>query len=366
MVKTMENNKIYLHYDMDAFFASIEQRDNPKLRGKAIAVGRGVVTTASYEARKFGIRSAMPMSNARKLCPHLKVVYPRKNVYFAEGKKIQDLIKKIIKIYEFTSVDEGYLDITQFIFAENQTEIKKFSKIKRFIKKFKEYIYKNLNLTCSVGIGFSKVSAKIASDANKPNGFFIFKNKKHFINYIYDKNLEIIPGIGKKTREILKISFEATKVSQLYEISKETLIKKFGASRGEYIYNIIRGKHFSKINVARQRKSYGYEITFSQNVDEIYELQEAMRAQVKKISQKLKEQKEFIKTVTVKIKYSDFTGHTRSKTFNNATNDEEVIYKISLENFNYFIKKDEVRLIGIYVSNIFKRRFIQLRLFEKT
>ena len=194
----MEERRIYLHYDMDAFFAAIEQRDNKELRGKPIAIGHGVVTTASYEARKFGIRSAMPMSNARKLCPHLKVVYPRKNVYFAEGKKIQDLIRKIIKIYEFTSVDEGYLDITQFIFAENQTEIKKISKIKRFIKKFKQYIYDNSKLTCSVGIGFSKISAKIASDINKPNGYFIFKNREHFLEYIYDKSLAIIPGIGKK------------------------------------------------------------------------------------------------------------------------------------------------------------------------
>lgn len=360
------NNKIYLHYDMDAFFASIEQRDNPNLRGKAIAVGSGVVTTASYEARKFGIKSAMAMANARKLCPHLKVVYPRKNFYFAEGKKIQDLIRKIIKIYEFTSVDEGYLDITQFIFAENQMEIKKISKIKRFIKKFKEYIYKNVNLTCSVGIGFSKVSAKIASDANKPNGFFIFENKNHFMNYISEKDFSIIPGIGKKTKEILNFHFGVTKVSQLYEISKDELIKKFGASRGEYIYNVIRGEHFAKINVDRKRKSYGYEITFSQNVDEIYELQEEIKAQVKKICQKLKEQKEFVKTVTVKIKYSDFAVHTRSKTLENVTNDEKLMYKIALENFNYLIKKDEVRLIGIYVSNIFKRSYIQLKLIDAT
>lgn len=362
----MENEKIYLHYDMDAFFASIEQRDNPSLRGKAIAVGSGVVTTASYEARKFGVKSAMAMANAKRLCPHLKVVYPRKNFYFLEGEKIQNLIKKVIKIYEFTSVDEGYLDITQFILAENQTRARKISKIKRFIKKFKEYIYKNMNLTCSVGIGFSKVSAKIASDANKPNGFFIFEDKNHFVNYIFEKDFSIIPGIGKKTKEILNFDFGATKVSQLYEISRNELIRKFGASRGEYIYDVIRGEHFSKINVDKKRKSYGYEITFNQNVNEIYELQEELRAQVEKICQKLKEKKEFVKTITVKIKYSDFTGHTRSKTLENTTNDEKLIYKVALENFSHFVKKDEVRLIGIYVSNIFKRSFIQLKLIDET
>ena len=154
------------------------------------------------------------------------------------------------------------------------------------------------------------------------------------------------------------------KVSQLYEISKDELIKKFGASRGEYIYDVIRGEHFAKINVDRKRKSYGYEITFSQNVDEIYELQEEIKAQVKKICQKLKEQKEFVKTVTVKIKYSDFAVHTRSKTLENVTNDEKLMYKIALENFNYLIKKDD-DVNGVRLPHQFPRHKEQWNIIEK-
>ena len=359
----MENEKIYLHYDMDAFFASIEQRDNPSLRGKAIAVGSGVVTTASYEARKFGVKSAMAMANAKRLCPHLKVIFPRKNFYFLEGEKIQNLIKKVIKIYEFTSVDEGYLDITQFILAENQTRARKISKIKRFIKKFKEYIYKNMNLTCSVGIGFSKVSAKIASDIDKPNGYFIFKDRDHFLDYIYDKELGIIPGIGKKTREVLKL-FNIAKVFQLYEIGKNELVRRFGESKGEYLYNSIRGLHISEINTDRKRQSYGHEITFHQAENDILALHSELKRQSKRLSDRLIEKNEFAKTVTVKIRYSNFVTHTRSKTLKSATNNGDTIYEAALENLEFFEKKDEVRLIGVQLSTILKSDVVQLSLFE--
>jgi len=223
--------KIYLHYDMDAFFASIEQRDNPELRGIAIAVGHGVVTTASYEARKFGVKSAMPAITAKRLCPHLKFVPVRKGYYSTVGKQIQGLIKKFTSKYEFTSIDEGYIDITEFI-KNNNTE--------RFIKKFKEYIFKNTQLTCSVGIGFSKISAKIASDINKPDGYFIFQDKEQFQEYIWDKNLSIIPGIGKKTREMLAL-FKVLTVSELYKIEKKELTAKFGVNRGEYFKPTVVG-----------------------------------------------------------------------------------------------------------------------------
>ena len=178
----MEKEKIYLHYDMDAFFAAIEQRDNKELRGKPIAIGHGVVTTASYEARKYGVKSAMPTVQAKRLCPNLIVVSLRKGVYFEEGRRIQGLIKNVLKKSEFTSVDEGYIDITEFIRNKNMKLDKRdeILKIKRFIKKFKKFIYDNSKLTCSVGIGFSKISAKIASDIDKPNGHFIFRNREQY------------------------------------------------------------------------------------------------------------------------------------------------------------------------------------------
>ena len=357
----MKNEKIYLHYDMDAFFAAIEQRDNKELRGKPIAIGHGVVTTASYEARKYGVKSAMPTVQAKRLCPGLIVVNIRKGVYFEEGRRIQGLITKVVKKYEFTSVDEGYIDITEFILNKNITFDKKekISKIERFIKKFKKYIYDNSRLTCSVGIGFSKISAKIASDIDKPDGYFIFKDRNHFLDYIHNKNLGIIPGIGKKTRETLGL-FNITKVFQLYEIEKNELIRRFGVSKGEYLYNSVRGLHSSEINMDRKRQSYGHEITFHQEENDILTLHAELKKQVKKLCDKLTEKNEFAKTVTIKIRYSNFVTHTRSQTLKSATNNADDIYKVTLENLEFFEKKDEVRLIGVQLSSIMKSNVVQL------
>ena len=356
----MKKEKIYLHYDMDAFFASIEQRDNSELRGKPIAIGYGVVTTASYEARKYGIKSAMPIIQAKRLCPHLIVVNLRKGVYFEEGRRIQGLIKKVLKRCEFTSVDEGYIDITEFIRNKDNIDKKEeILKIERFIKRFKKYIFDNSCLTCSVGIGFSKISAKIASDIDKPNGYFIFKDRDHFLDYIYDKELKIIPGIGKKTREVLGL-FNITKVFQLYEIGKTELIRRFGESKGEYLYNSIRGLYISEINTDRKRQSYGHEITFRREENDIFVLHAELKKQSKRLSDKLIEKNEFAKTVTIKIRYSNFITHTRSKTLKNATNNMNIIYKTALENLEFFEKKDEVRLIGIQLSSILKSDIVQL------
>lgn len=357
----MKKKKIYLHYDMDAFFASIEQRDNSELRGKPIAIGYGIVTTASYEARKYGVKSAMPTIQAKQLCPNLIVVNLRKGVYFEEGRRIQELIKKVLEKCEFTSVDEGYIDITKFIRSENVklNKIDEILKIEKFIKRFKKYIFDNSRLTCSVGIGFSKISAKIASDIDKPNGYFIFKDRDHFLNYIYDKELGIIPGIGKKTREILKL-FSITKVFQLYEIGKNELIRRFGESKGEYLYNSIRGLHISEINTGRKRQSYGHEITFHREENDILTLHAELKRQSKRLSDKLIEKNEFAKTVTIKIRYSNFITHTRSKTLKSATNDVNTIYEATLENLEFLKKKNEVRLIGVQLSSILKSNVVQL------
>lgn len=350
MKKSCSSEKIFLHYDMDAFFASVEQRDNPRLKGIPIAVGYGVVTTASYEARKFGVKSAMPTVTAKKLCPNLKLVPVRKSYYSSVGKEIQELIKKFTDKYEFTSIDEGYIDITEFVKNGN---------IEKFILRFKKYIFKNVGLTCSVGIGFSKVSAKIASDINKPDNYFIFYNREQFLEYIHDKNLSFIPGIGKKTREQLSL-FNIFTVSELYKIEKKELVKKFGESRGEYLYNVIRGNQYSEIDNNRKRQSYGHEVTFNQSMNDILELRDELKTQAEKLSMRLKENKEFAKTVTLKIRYSNFMTYTKAKTLKFAVNDSENIFNSAMESFKSLKKKDEVRLIGIHLSSITKSSIIQL------
>lgn len=343
--------KIYMHYDMDAFFASVEQRDNPSLRGIPIAVGHGVVTTASYEARKYGVKSAMPAITAKKLCPHLKFVSVRKNYYSEVGKEIQGLIRKITDKCEFTSIDEGYVDITEFI--------KERKKIVRFVSGFKKYIYENTSLSCSIGIGFSKVSAKIASDVNKPSGYFIFEDREHFLEYIANKNLSIIPGIGKKMREFLKLYNIAT-VYDLYKVERNELIRKFGNIRGEYLYNVIRGIDHSEIRNERKRQSYGHEVTFSRSMNDIFFLEEELEKQAEKLSIRLKKYKEFAKTVTLKIRYSNFQTYTKAKTLKNATDSKNEIFMAAMENFKNLKKRDEVRLIGIQLSSITKSNIVQL------
>lgn len=342
--------RIYLHYDMDAFFASVEQRDNPQLKGIPIAVGYGVVTTASYEARKYGVKSAMSAVEAKKLCPQLKFVMVRKNYYGVIGREIQELILKITEKCEFTSIDEGYIEITEFIKNDN---------MERFVMKFKDYIYRNMKLTCSVGVGFSKISAKIASDFNKPDGYFIFRNKEHFLEYIYDRPLSVIPGIGKKTRELLGL-FNIRKVSELYRIEKIELIRKFGESKGEYLYNVIRGIHFSKIDNSRKRQSYGHEITFNQAINDSIELENELRRQSVKLSRRLEETGEYAKTVTIKIRYSNFETYTKAKTLKTAIRDWKDIFNAVKENFRKMKKKDDVRLIGIHLSSITKSNMVQL------
>ena len=344
-------DRIYMHYDMDAFFAAVEQRDNPALRGIPIGVGHGIITTASYEARKYGVKSAMPVAAAKKLCPQLKIVPVRKSLYFQVGGEIQNLIRKFTDMYEFTSVDEGYVDITEFI--------KRKENIERFVIRFKKYIYKNSRLTCSVGVGFSKISAKIASDINKPDSYYIFKNREHFLEYIMDKEISIIPGIGKKMKRFLEL-FNIVLVSDLYKIEKRELIRKFGKSRGEYLYNVVRGQQYSEIDNNRKRQSYGHEVTFNQPMNDVQALEEQLREQSEKLSGRLMKGKEYTKTITVKIRYSDFHTYTRAKTLKNPTNKREEIFSAAREIFYSLRKKDEVRLIGIQLSSITKSNIVQL------
>ena len=183
------------------------------------------------------------------------------------------------------------------------------------------------------------------------------------MDYIYDKELGIIPGIGKKTREVLKL-FNIAKVFQLYEIGKNELVRRFGESKGEYLYNSIRGLHISEINTDRKRQSYGHEITFHQAENDILALHSELKRQSKRLSDRLIEKNEFAKTVTVKIRYSNFVTHTRSKTLKSATNNAGTIYEAALENLKFFEKKGEVRLIGIQLSSILKSDVVQLSLFD--
>lgn len=329
---------------MDAFYASVEQHDNPELRGKPVCVGGGkygVVAAASYEARKYGIRSAMPGRIALEKCPHLIVVKPR----FQRYKEISQQIRKIF--YDYTdlveplSLDEAYLDVT-----ENKKGMDSANEIAREIRK---RIFEETGLTASAGISVNKFLAKVASDFNKPNGQKTI-HPTQIIEFMEELPIEKFYGIGKVTANKMH-ELHIFKGKDLKEKSLEELIRLFGKS-GQYYYNVVRGNHRSEVKPHRIQKSVGVEETYWENLMD----EEAVFSQLKTISEDLEGRllKREIKgkTLTLKIKYKDFTVYTRSKTqevyYENAQDFYETAQKLwELRPFD-----KPVRLLGISLSNL--------------
>ena len=344
--------RIIMHYDMDAFYASIEIKRNPKLKNKPIVVGENIVTTASYEARKYGIHSAMKVSDARLLCPRLIVIPVDKSEYIKISNEIHNLILKITNKVEFIATDEGYIDLTGIIKAENKGS---------FAIKFKERIKKLTDLTCSVGVGFNKLSAKIASDINKPFGLFIFENEKEFINYISDKKIKIIPGVGKKFFEILK-NDKIFYVKDIFKYSLDYLVRKYGKSRGENLYCSVRGIDYTEVEYQRDIHSIGNEETFFIPLQNSSEIIREFNSLFDYTFERLIKNNVYAQSVSVKVRYSSFKTYTKSKKLKFSMKNREVLYNEMLELINSFEKEDEVRLLGIYFGDIKKNSLVQLEL----
>lgn len=344
--------RIIMHYDMDAFYASIEINRNPKLKNKPIVVGENIVTTASYEARKYGIHSAMKVSDAKLLCPKLIVIPADKTEYIRISNKIHNLILKITNKVEFIATDEGYIDLSDVIKEENK---------KNFATKFKQRIKELTDLTCSVGIGFNKLSAKIASDINKPFGLFVFENEKEFIKYISDKKINIIPGVGKKFFEILK-NDKIFYVKDVFTYSLDYLVKKYGKSRGENLYCSVRGIDYDEVEYQREIHSIGNEETFLIPLQNNSEIVREFNSLFEYTFKRLVKNNVFAQSITIKIRYSSFKTYTKSKKLKFSTRSKDFLYNEMLELINSFEKEDEVRLLGVYFGDIKKSSLIQLTL----
>lgn len=342
-----------MHYDMDSFYASIEIRDNPKYKGLPLVVGGGVVTTASYEARKYGVHSAMSVFEAKKLCPSLLVVPVDKNKYIKISQKIQELVLKITDRVEFIALDEGYVDITEIV--------KKFPSLESFADRFKERIKYHTGLTCSVGIGVNKLSAKIASGINKPGGKYIFASQMEFVEYIRTKNIEIIQGVGKKLREILNRD-GIYKVEDIIPYSLQELVNRYGKSRGELLYLSSRGIDYSEIEYKREIHSIGNENTYRYPLDSEESIQKELE-DIFEYSYKRLIRKELIaKTVILKVKYADGTLITRSKTLGIPTDVKTTLF----ENFETLLDEIEnkpIKLLGVSFGNLIKKSIRQLSFF---
>jgi len=344
MSEPLSHRKI-IHIDMDAFYASVEQMDNPELRGKPIAVGgaenRGVVSAASYEARKFGVRSAISGFLAKKNCPDLIFVKPRFDRYKEISKKIHKIFREYTDLVEPLSLDEAYLDVTN-----NKKGIPSATLLAQEIR---ERIFNEVGLTASAGISVNKFVAKIASDYNKPNGQKTV-NPDEVISFLEQLPIQKFYGVGKVTAEKM-FQLGIFNGLDLKNKSIEFLEKHFGKSGGFY-YNVVRGIHNSEVKSHRIAKSVAAEHTFDINLSSEVFMIEKLEKIAAELERRLKKHHISGKTITLKIKYSDFTQQTRSKTLPYFISDKALLFDTVKELLYQEKMKDSVRLLGISLSNL--------------
>jgi DNA polymerase-4 len=334
-----------IHVDMDAFYASVAQLDDPSLRGKAIAVGgggeRGVISAASYEARKFGVRSAMSGVLARKKCPHLIFVKTNFKRYTEISKEIRSVFYEYTDLVEPLSLDEAYLDVT-----ENK---KRHPSATLLAKEIRERIFQKVGLRASAGISINKFVAKVASDINKPNGQKTIPPEQ-VIDFLEELDIAKFYGVGKVTTAKM-YNLGIFNGKDLKEKSLEFLVEHFKKS-GVHYYDIVRGIHHGKVKPDRIRKSVAAERTFIDNLtSEVYML-EKLDNIAEELERRLKNSKVSGKTVTLKIKYSDFTMQTRSKTLPYFITDKALLLETVKALLYQERMQNSVRLLGISVTNL--------------
>lgn len=335
-----------IHIDMDAFFASVEQRDNPNLRGRPVAVGgsgnRGVVAAASYEARRYGVHSAMSSSLAKRICPDLIFVRSRFDTYREVSGQIRNIFQDYTDLVEPLSLDEAFLDVTH-----NKRGMPSATLIAREIK---NRIRKTTGLTASAGISINKFMAKIASDVNKPDGLFLIAPEE-VVSYIEKLPIEKFFGIGQVTAEKMKkmgIFFG----SDLKGYTEEDLVIRFGKP-GHFYYRIVRGEDDREVNPNRIRKSIGAENTYARDITDREEMLEKLREINRELAERIWKNEARGKTVTVKIKYHDFQQITRSKTSSEWISSARVIESVFSELTGDIAPEEKgIRLLGLTLSNL--------------
>jgi len=335
-----------IHIDMDAFYASVEQRDFPEYRGKPIVVGgspdgRGVVATASYEARQFGIHSAMSARKAIQLCPDALFVRPRFDAYKSVSVSIREIFGRYTDLIEPLSLDEAYLDVT-----EDKLNIGSALEIAQQIK---DAIKNELNLSASAGVSSNKFVAKIASDMNKPDGL-TFIGPSKIAAFMEKLPVEKFFGVGKVTADRMKKMGFYTG-ADLKKLSEDELVRKFGKT-GRFYYKIVRGLDERPVQPHRLTKSLGAEDTFEQDLETADEMLTELEQIAEKVTERLERNKLKGKTLTLKIKFNDFKQITRNQSFVNPIADYFSIYAAAKD---LLLKAEmngkSVRLLGISLSN---------------
>lgn len=342
----MDNYRKIIHVDMDAFYASVEQRDQPELKGKPVAVGgsreRGVVAAASYEARFYGVRSAMPSSQAYRLCPDIIFIRPRFDVYKSVSLEIREIFLEYTDLVEPLSLDEAYLDV-----SVNKKGIDSATRIAREIR---SRIQEKVNLTASAGVSVNKFLAKVASGLNKPDGLTLIP-PEHAASFIEKLPIEKFHGIGKKTAQKMK-RLGIHNGADLKARTETELARYFGKV-GRYYFRIARAEDNRPVQPNRQRKSIGAENTFREDLVSEDEMIDALEQITQKVAERVGRLETEGKTITLKIKYFDFVQTTRSRTLGNMVSRHEELMPVIEELLHQPSFPDRpVRLLGVSLSNL--------------
>ena len=348
--------KRIVHVDMDAFFAAVEIRDNPDLAGKPLIIGalpseRGVVSTCSYEARKYGVRSAMSIKEAYRLCPHGIYMHPSGGKYGKASRQVKKIWADYSDLCEYVSIDEGFIDVTGSAHL--------FGGPSAIGHEIKRRTMEIIGLTCSVGVGYSKMSAKLASEENKPDGFFEILSPADLRNLIIDRHVRIIYGVGAKTAaQLQKIGI--TKVRQIYE-NPQGVVALLG-NHGKYIIDLAEGIDDRQVEAYTEAKSIGTEQTFQQDTTDFDYLKDVLRLTAGKLSFDVRLQGLYSSTITLKVTYANMQSITRSKS-GKPTNNATEIYKVAAALLDK-IEKKPIRLIGITLNNLTTNPNVQVSLFD--
>jgi len=331
---------------MDAFFTSVEQRDNPALRGKPIAVGgsgrRGVIAAASYEARKFGVRSAMPGAQAAKLCPHLIFVPHRFEAYREVSNQIREVFAEYTDMIEPLSLDEAFLDVT-----ENKLQLKSAINIANQIRR---KIQERTQLTASAGVSINKFLAKIASDVNKPDGITVIMPDE-VEDFLEQLAIDKFFGVGKATSAKMKVMGIFTG-ADLKSYSLLELAERFGKF-GRYLYSAVRGEDNRPVRANRIRKSISKETTYTSNLVTFESVKDAISKLATQLHDSAAKRNILGRTINLKFRFGDFETLTRSKTINHFTNETELVTRLCLELIEEVdIAEKGIRLLGVGLSNL--------------
>jgi DNA polymerase IV (DinB-like DNA polymerase) len=344
-------SRIILHCDLDCFFAAVEVRDNPQYKGKPVIIGadpkegkgRGVILTCNYEARKYGLHSAMPISQAYKRCPHGIYLRPNGIKYLKVSREVMDILERYSDEFQRVGTDEAYLELTEI--ARDYEEAEKIA------RKIQKEVFEKVGITISIGIAPTKSLAKIASDVNKPNGVTLIK-PDNISNFLKDMDIIRIPGIGKKTR-VYYYKKGIKKIGDIINTTLPKMMELFG-KHGKWIWNVANGLDNRKVKEFHEdRKSISAERTFFTDTDKFNEILSKFEDINKKIHKSLVKHHITYKTITLKIRFEGFQTYTRSKTLPFHIQDEKYVLSVVLQLFKEFSKnKKKVRLVGIKLSNL--------------